>query len=72
MLNEKEFVSLKNTTSSFLLVALHPTLTEVVQNNKTENKQLNEGSFLWISAGTNTTIKNANKDSASFALLELK
>jgi len=71
-LNEQDSLSIKNNTSSFLLVALHPTVIEIVQNDKTENKQLKEGGFIWLAANENTGIKNANKDAASFALLELK
>lgn len=71
-LNEQESISFKNSASSFLLVALHPTAIDIVRNNKTENKQLKEGEFIWLAANENAGIKNANKDSASFALLELK
>lgn len=71
-LNKQESISLKNNASSFLLVALHPSLIKIVRNDKTENKQLNESGFIWIAANENTSIKNANKEEASFALLELK
>lgn len=71
-LDESTGVILPGNTSSFLLVALHSSLIKFAHGNKVENRQLNEGGFIWISPTEKANISNANKDSASFALLELK